>query len=115
MSEAEYMKNVRWTTFIYSAVSAGSILLAIAGVYYGLKGDITDNRTQAREQIEHVANRLNSKIDSIHSVDLLEFQDIRQQISNMPSQARRAASVGSTYGLYIQRVVNGKLTFIPYK
>ncbi len=116
---AKSLKDVKFTMNVYSLVSLGSILLAIAGVYYGLKGDIVETRTYSREQIEHATNRLNTKIDSIHSSDLLEFQDIRQQLSTLSNTStvtrRTYAHPAVSYGLYIQRMINGKLTFIPYR
>lgn len=72
----EYMKNVKWTTAIYVCASCGSILIAIAGAYFGLKGDIKDSRTESKEQIRSVSVSLNRKIDSIHALDNLKFQEI---------------------------------------
>lgn len=104
----EYMKNVRWTTGLYVFGSTISIVLAMAGVYYGLKGDIKDTRTEDREQIQSVSNRLNSKIDSLQNYNVLQFQEIRQQFESK-------AESHSTSKLFTEKWVSGKLTFIPIK
>lgn len=75
----EYMSNVKWMTALYVGASTISIVLAIAGVYYGLKGDIKDSRTAAKEQITSVATMLNRKIDSNQHINDLKFQQIMDQ------------------------------------
>lgn len=72
----EYMKNVRWTTALYALSGFGSILMAIAGAYFGLKGDIKDSHTDSKQQITSVSVNLNRKIDSLHALDNLKFQEI---------------------------------------
>ena len=76
MSESEYMKNVRWTTAIYTCCSAGSILLAMAGMYFGLKGDIKDNRVTSHEELTMAVVSINRKQDSIQHVNDIKFNDI---------------------------------------
>lgn len=76
MSESEYMKNVRWTTAIYICCSAGSILLALAGMYFGLKGDIKENRVTSHEELTYAVVSINRKQDSIQHVNDIKFNDI---------------------------------------
>lgn len=116
---SEYMRNVKWTTAGYLFASTISIVLAIAGIYYGLKGDIKDNKTEAREQIQYVFNKLNSKIDSNQRDNLDQFKDIRQQINDIPQGSNTTiikhlpSRPKSTARFFIEKYVNGKLAFIP--
>lgn len=95
-SKQEYMSNVKWMTALYVGASTISIVLAIAGVYYGLKGDIKDSRVAAKEQITAVATMLNRKIDSNQHINDLKFQ----QIMDQP-------------GFIERRTVNGKIILEP--
>lgn len=114
----EYMKNVKWKTSIWLAGSLGTILLTLAGIYYGLKGDIKDGRYDTKTQVQGVYYRLNSKIDSLQSSNDLQFQDIRQQLQAIPAAKTviiRPSLPGKTVGLFTQRWVDGKLGFFPVK
>ena len=95
----EYMRNVRWTTAIYTCCSAGSILLAMAGMYYGLKGDIKDNRTSSRAELTAAVVSINKKQDSIQHVNDMKFKDVWYVLK--------------TPALVTQKRTNGELTFIP--
>jgi len=57
-----------------------SILIAIIGCYYGLKGDIKDAATQSREQTTALSNQLNRKIDSVQHKNDLKFQEINLKL-----------------------------------
>jgi len=72
----EYMRNVRWTTAIYVCCSAGSILLALAGMYFGLKGDIKDNRVTSHEELTAAVVSINRKQDSLQHINEGNFKDI---------------------------------------
>lgn len=97
---AEYMSTVKWTTALYIGVSTISIVLAIAGVYYGLKGDIKDSRTESKEQITAVATMLNRKIDSNQHINEMKFQQINLKLDQP---------------FYTEKKDNGKLIFVPVK
>lgn len=115
----EYMKNVKWTTGLYLLASTVSIVLTISGIYYGLKGDIKDNKMEAKEQIQYVFNKLNTKIDSNQRVNDSQFKDILQQISDIPPAQhttiikRQQVSPKPRMRFFIEKWVNGKLAFIP--
>lgn len=94
------MSNVKWTTFLYFSASTISIILAIAGIYYGLKGDIKDSRTEAKEQITSVATMLNRKIDSNQHINEMKFQQINMKLDQPAFTERRA---------------DGKLILVPVK
>lgn len=96
----EYMSNVRWTTALYIGASTISIVIAIAGVYYGLKGDIKDSRTESREQITAVANMLNRKMDSINHVTDLKIQQINMKLGD---------------AAYTEKKKDGSIYLVPIK
>jgi Na+-transporting NADH:ubiquinone oxidoreductase subunit NqrC len=96
----EYMSNVKWTTALYIGASTISIVLAIAGVYYGLKGDIKDSRVEAKEQIISVATMLNKKIDSNQHINELKFQQINMKL-DQPA--------------FTERKSDGKIILVPSK
>lgn len=99
MSDLEYMRNVKWTTALYSAVSAGSILIAMCGMYYGLKGDIKDNKVTSHEELTAAVVSINRKQDSLQHINDNNFRDIWNVIKN-PS-------------MVTERKVNGRLVLIP--
>lgn len=113
----EYMRNVKWSTAIYLFVSTISIVLAIAGIYYGLKGDIKDSRTEAKEQIRFVFTTLNTKIDSLQRITDDNFKDIATQINGIPPSKNttiiKHQTPKSNTHFFIERWINGKLAFIP--
>ncbi len=101
MSDLEYMRNVKWTTALYSAVSAGSILIAMCGMYYGLKGDIKDNRVTSHEELTAAVVSINRKQDSIQHINDLKFGDIWEVIKNPTWVTEKRA--------------NGRLMIVPVK
>lgn len=94
----EFMNNVKWITAGYVLASTVSIVLAIAGVYYGLKGDIKDSRIESKEQITAVATMLNWKIDSNQHVNELKFQQINLKLEQP---------------FFTEKKVDGKLILVP--
>ena len=115
MSNDEYMRNVRWTTALYIAVSAASVLLAIAGVYYGLKSDIKDGRTETRE----LFLATNHKLDSVQHDNSINFQQVWEEIKDLKENKsltiKYHAPAPKNNSLFTERYINGKLTFIPVK
>lgn len=112
------MRNVRWSTAIYLFVSTISIVLAIAGIYYGLKGDIKDGRAEAKEQIRFVFTTLNSKIDSLQRMTNDNIKDLADQISEIPAPKnttiiKHIKPVGKPIPLFTEKWINGKLIFVP--
>jgi len=78
---SQYMKNVKWSTMLFQVVPAVvSILIAIIGCYYGLKGDIKDSRIESKEQITSVATMLNRKIDSVQHLNDIKFNTINLKL-----------------------------------
>lgn len=111
-----YMKDVKWTTNLYIVGSLGTVLLAVAGMYYGLKDD---NKTSRQiEQVHYVAT--NHKIDSINHDTKIELANLRNDISNLP-QPKNTTIIKTnivpkgTVGLFTARYVDGKLGFFPVK
>lgn len=96
------MKNVRWTTALYTAVSAASILLAIAGVYYGLKGDIKDTRTETKELFVAV----NHKLDSIQHDNTIEFKNIWNELGRQKNSGSWVTEYKSPDGKLHLKAVN---------
>lgn len=116
IERSEYMRNVKWTTGIYLLGSTVSIVLAVAGVYWGLKGDIKDNRQEAKSQIQLVWFRLNSKIDSVQNLNERHFDQMETRINNIPQPRTIIVRPKSpTVGYFTQRWVDGKLGFFPVK
>lgn len=118
IERSEYMRNVKWTTGIYLLGSTVSIVLAVAGVYWGLKGDIKDNRQEAKSQIQNVYYRLDKKMDSLQSSNERHFDLIDNRFDNLPASKTvivRSKPVGAAVGYFTQRWVDGKLGFFPVK
>jgi hypothetical protein len=110
----EYMSSVRWTTLWYFLI--GGIPIIVAGVWFlsGIKADIVatrtevkDARTESREQLTAAVNSINKRIDSIQYKNNSDIQGILMMIGKSPETVKM--------GMYTQRMVNGKLVFIPYK
>lgn len=112
----EYMRNVRWTTAIYTVGAAGSLLLGMVGLYYGLKGDMKDIRTEAREEIQNVSNRLNAKMDSVQNNNILQFQEIKEQLDNRVDVVKNVIiNPKRQSALYIEKKdKNGRVHFEQY-
>jgi hypothetical protein len=106
----EYMKNVRWTTALYVGASAIGIMLSICGLYFGLKGDIKDGRTEARELITYFSTKTNFKIDSIQHLNELQFQEIREELINNKNIKNPFVN-----RFFTEKYVNGQLVLIPVK
>lgn len=112
----EYMRNIKWTTGIYFFVSTISIVLSLAGVYYGLKGDIKDSRNDAKEEAHIIYYKLKSSIDSSNNANSMQFMDIREQLKAVPQSKTiivRPRKVAGVAGMFIERYINGKLCFVP--
>lgn len=108
----EYMKGVRWKTAAYAVGTWTTIILAIAGAYYGLKADIKDSKSECKEMIAI----LNKKMDSTQQVNGIQFQKIQDDISAISDRTTVVNHIihkGSIAGY--ERWVNGRLTFIPIK
>lgn len=95
---AEYMSNVKWVTAGYIGASTISIVIAMAGVYFGLKGDIKDSRIESKEQITAVSTMLNRKIDSNQHINELKFQQINLKLEQP---------------FFTEKKVDGKLILVP--
>lgn len=97
---SQYMEDVKWSTMLFQVVPAVvSILIAIIGCYFGLKGDIKDSRTESREQITAVATMLNKKIDSVQHKNDMHFQKIDTKLEPLFNTSGE----------------QGKLIFVPAK
>lgn len=108
MSNDEYMRNVRWTTALYVAVSAAGVIISIAGVYYGLKSDIKDGRNETRA----LFLATNHKLDSVQHDNSINFQQIWKEIGDLKESKSAKSKPGA---LFTEKYINGHLTFIPVR
>lgn len=110
------MQNVRWKTAIYILCSTISIVLSIAGVYYGLKSDIKDNRTEGKEEAHAFYYKLRYALDSSNADTRLQIQGITQLIYSLPQSKTiiiHPKQKGAVGGMFEERYIDGKLTFVP--
>lgn len=112
----EYMRNVKWATAKSTAVSAASILLAIAGAYWGLKYDIKDSRTYAHNELVAAVDSITLHEERTQHKNDMQFQAIWNELKSKPNPIkviyRTLPSVSS--GFYTQhRDNNGNLSFQP--
>lgn len=75
----EFMRNVRWKTMLYISFTGASLLLAGAGMYYGLKGDIRESTYMSTM---HYLS-LDKKIDSLHLIDRDDIRSVKDDIQRI--------------------------------
>jgi len=108
---SEYMNGVRWKTALYFGAWAASMLLAMAGIYYGLKADIKDSNYSSTWHYF----KLEKKIDSLHQIDQTDIKTLTDKVDAKP----QPVSFRGRFESYTQRWVeiDGKRTliYIPIK
>jgi hypothetical protein len=119
----EYMKDVRWTTAIYAAISAISVIVAIIWFCSDIKASIKDTGVTANMHLTAAVTSINRKQDSLQHLNDLQFMAIWDEInSNSGTTVKRnnaramtPAKPFSPNGCVIERYINGHLTFVPIK
>ncbi|MCW3111354.1 MAG: hypothetical protein JWQ09_5860 [Segetibacter sp.] len=115
----ETMRNVRWTTFIYTSASAASILLAIAGMYWGLKGDIKDNRVTSHIELNAAVDSIKMSEQRTQQMNELNFQSIWNEIKNIENKTPaskiiyRYKQAKNIYFTERKDPATGKISYIP--
>ena len=111
------MKNVKWATAIYSAVSCGSVLIAMCGMYYGLKGDIKENGVtetmhyrEMNHKVDSISNETKKDISGIKDVisDIWEFLNVKKIRGGSQSGGKPILVTG-------HRDEYGNVSFQPYR
>lgn len=105
----EYMRNVRWSTAGIVFSSTISVIVAIVWFCSDIKADIKDSRTEAKEQLTAAVTSINRRIDSVQSKNKDEVQSLWLFINGQNPPHKPVT------GLYTQKVVNGKIIWVPYK
>lgn len=104
----EYMRNVKWTTALYTIGSLATVLLSLSAAYHGLENAIKDSKLYSKELFV----RTDRKIDSIHAEDKLRFQSIEDKLNTVKTPPKPKRSKTTESGLFTEQWVNGKLTFV---
>lgn len=111
--QSEYMKGIKWTTAGIVFSSTISVVVALVWFCSDIKSDIKDTRTEAREQLTAAVTSINKRIDSLQYKNNSDIKEIWMMLS--PSKHPIPAISYPKMGLFTQKVLNGKIIWVPYK